>query len=435
MTNYRPWKILNVRLEEPLPGLDFISGIDGLYVVFWYHQVALGHARVPAEQLPLPAPALANIAIKAVAPAVGDHLFKYGFKALLPEVPKQAMPDPPPDLADLVALSQPLQSVRKRLAHEPEGSGEALTVSVAVCTRERPDSLRRCLASLMELGEKPFEILVVDNAPATDATRVVVAEFIGVRYLQESRIGLDNARNAALANGSGDIIAFTDDDVVVHPDWIRGIRRGFTDPKVLAITGLVLPAELETESQMIFEIFWSFNRGYRARVYGEEFMAATARIGAPVTEIGAGANMAFRREVRELVGEFDVRLDVGAAGCNGDSEYWYRILAEGWRCRYEPTAIVHHHHRREMESLNRQLFFYMRGYAASLLVQHERYGHVGNLRRLRRTIMGLSRRIGLRLRGRTRPRQQTLTLEILGCLDGVKYFLMNRQPRNSDPHE
>jgi GT2 family glycosyltransferase len=431
MSSFRPWKIVHVQLESPLPDIESLSEIGGLYIVFWMQGIALGHAKVPAEQLPLSAAALALVASKAVAPAVGDCLFDCGFKARLPGVPKHALCDSPPDLAGLITLANPLSALREQLVRREEPAATPLTISVAVCTRERPEPLRRCLTSLLELRDPPVEIIVVDNAPQTELTRQLTASLPGVRYVEEPRAGLDNARNAALCNCTGDIIAFADDDVVVEPTWTRRILRGFSDPRVMAVTGLVLPAELESESQMIFETFWSFNRGYRPIVYGPEFMKETAEIGPPATEIGAGANMAFRREVRQLVGLFDERLDVGAAGCNGDSEYWYRILAGGWKCRYEPTAIAHHYHRREMDALRRQIYFYMRGYSAALLVQNERHHHFGNIRRLVRTFPRFWHHFRCLLRGDVNGRRRMLDREILGCLDGVKYYWTNRHlPRH-----
>src|SRR5690606_24220581 len=149
-----------------------------------------------------------------------------------------------------------------------------------------------------------------------------------------------------------------DDDVEVHPQWTRRLRRGFADPGVKAVTGLVLPAELETPSQVQFEKYWSFHRGYIPRLYDAAFFERHRRWGVPAWEVGAGANMAFRRQVFEKVGLFDERLDAGAAGCSGDSEMWYRVLAEGHMCRYEPTAVVYHYHRREDEALKKQLRAY-----------------------------------------------------------------------------
>ena len=70
---------------------------------------------------------------------------------------------------------------------------------------------------------------------------------------------------------------------------------------------------------------------------------------------------------------------MGAAGCSGDAEYWHRLLSAGWTCRYDPSAVSFHYHRRDDAGLPRQLRAYMRGHAAGLLVQFERTGHLGNL--------------------------------------------------------
>ncbi len=110
------------------------------------------------------------------------------------------------------------------------------------------------------------------------------------------------------------------------------------------------------------------------------FARAAAR--RPDWHIGAGANMAIRREAFARVGPFDERLGAGAAGCSGDSELWYRLLAEGWRCAYEPAAAVSHFHRDDLSGLRAQWHAYMRGHVAALLVQFARYRDWGNLRRI-----------------------------------------------------
>ena len=139
--------------------------------------------------------------------------------------------------------------------------------------------------------------------------------------------------------------------------------------------------------------------------------------------------MAFRKTVFTAVGLFDERLDVGAAGCSGDSEYWYRVLAAGWRCRYEPSAVVFHHHRRTFDALAQQILAYMRGHVAALLVQFEHSGHWGNLRR---ALIMLPATYALRWAGRlVRRRRDTdglLAQEIRGWLAGVIFYLRAKRP-------
>ena len=137
--------------------------------------------------------------------------------------------------------------------------------------------------------------------------------------------------------------------------------------------------------------------------------------------------MAFRRQAFELVGYFDERLGAGASGCSEDSEVWYRILAAGWICRYEPTAVIYHHHRSDLDGMKQQAYQYMRGHVAALLVQLANYKHWGNLRRL---FIALPRYYAIRLlreikRGFETKRSSTF-LEIVGCLAGVKFYIDNK---------
>jgi GT2 family glycosyltransferase len=233
-----------------------------------------------------------------------------------------------------------------------------LGVTVAVCTRDRPDDLAACLDALAKLEYDDLEILVVDNAPSSEASRLLVEQWDGrVRYLREPRPGLDWARNRAIAEARGDVIAFTDDDVTVDPGWIRALVAAFGgDETVAAVTGLVLPTELETEAQVIFERYRGFGRGFvprRIAAVGGEPVAL--RYGA-AGDYGTGANMAFRRSIFGRVGGFDPALGAGTPTRGGDDlEMFFRVLKEGYTLIYEPRAVVRHRHRRSMAALRGQI--------------------------------------------------------------------------------
>ena len=423
MSTYKPWHILHMDLSQDNLELSIMPGFQGIYVVFWWNDIPLGEIKILNIDLPLNASQVSQLAIKSITPAVGNYLIGDGFKAPLQAIPENTPHSSPPDLTALLEIDYPLKMLDQKFSLE--GSPDILT-SLVICTRNRPESLKRCLNSLTELTRQPMEILVVDNAPTSNEAYHVVSSMTGVRYILEPRPGLDIARNTGVFYSSGDIIAFIDDDVTVHTHWLESLHRAFLPPDVMAVTGLVLAAELKTEEQYIFETHWSFNRGYRRKTFDTSYFNATRCQGTPVWEIGAGANMAFRREVFALIGAFDERLDVGAAGCSGDSEFWYRILAEGFTCRYEPASTVHHYHRSDMDSFKRQIFYYMRGHVSALLIQFERYKHFGNIRRLLlstpRYYMRLIRRLIVMRSGK---RLRIVVLEVTGCLSGVKFYLFN----------
>lgn len=328
-----------------------------------------------------------------------------------------------------------LQHAKSIVASETAlGEPPAVEATVVICTRDRPEALARCLASLPQQTLPPVQIIVVDNASADERTREA-AVAAGVEYVREDRPGLAFARNAGARAARGEIIAYTDDDVQLHPRWLERLVRAFDASEVMAVTGLVLPAELETEAQRHFETYWSFGRGYRRIDFGPRFFAADRTHGCPVWEVGAGASMAFRRQVFATVGLFDERLGAGASGCSEDSEYWHRVLTHGGICRYDPGAVVYHYHRRDFAGLSNQIFHYMRGHAAALLVQFERSGNVGNLRRalISMPVWYARRALRCALKGASEPDRFLLAREIAGYFSGIAFYL--RQPRPGSRRE
>jgi glycosyltransferase involved in cell wall biosynthesis len=244
---------------------------------------------------------------------------------------------------------------------------------VVVCTRDRPDALARCLDSLRAVDDASSDVVVVDNAPSSEATARLVAElaahWTGVRYVREDRPGLDWARNRGLAEARGSVVAYTDDDVRVDSDWLRAMRRAFDDPQVSLVTGLVLPAELATDAQVIFEDWYGgMGKGMRPATWRGPDLSPIQRIG--THHLGLGANMAVRRVWLEQLGGFDTALDVGTPSHgSGDLDLFHRTLLAGGTARYEPTALVWHYHRREMAALRRQLTDNGRAFGVYLLTR------------------------------------------------------------------
>ena len=408
-----PVRIVDVDLAAGDPAA---LGADGcpVHLVVWHDGLALGAVDLPADQLPMTSGAVHRTAVDAALPAVWGHLFapqlEFGTRSA------------PVSVRDVEDLEDPWCELHHRL-HVDDDDARASQVTVVVCTRDRPDALERCLTSTERLRPRPGAVVVVDNASVTDATRRTVERHRGVRYVREDRPGLDLARNAGVAAATTDIVAFTDDDVVVHPGWVGQVVRAF-DERTAAVTGQVLPVELATAAQTLFEQDWGLGKGFVPRRFRPGMRARFRSKGLPAWQVGAGANMAFRRSVFDEVGSFDPRLDVGAAGCSGDSEMWYRILVAGHDIQYAPTAVVHHHHRADRSALKRQIFAYMRGHTAALLVQYERSGDPGNLVRLAVVLpRNWARTVVARLNGSLHPERMLLRHEVAGALAGVGYYL------------
>lgn len=394
---------------------DRVGSGHGLRLILWQRDLPLGDVALTAAGWPVTRARFRQLVAQAIAPAVGQRLYIGGFDTALPERRPSRLPSPAPAASALSRLVSPLEELRQPALSSP--SAGVRRVSVVICTRNRPEQLTRALAAVHALEPAPDEVLVVDNAPTSSATKDVVDRYPGIGYTQEPRPGLSVARNRGLRETSGDVVAFTDDDAEVRPNWLCGLLAAFEEPDVMAVTGLVLPAALDTEGQLLFENhLGGFGQGYRSQHFDWAFYRGSRRYGVPVWRIGAGANMAVRRQAFALVGDFDERLGAGAAGCSEDSELWYRLLAQGWRCRYEPAAVVTHHHRAERRDVRRQAHAYLRGHVIALFAQHARGQDAGNLFR---AFLGLPRFYLGRLAQAAFVADATVTAEIRGYLSGL----------------
>lgn len=385
------------------------------YCVYWYRSVPLGESYLLLSE-PIAPEGFWRKCVEAIAPSLemyackGNNPFSFSELASDPSIIR-------------AACAQVLEDFH------PQVLPQQCDVSVVICTRNRAGYLKNCLESLRHQVCQPAEVIVVDNGSDTGETACVASEF-QVRYIREDTPGLDVARNTGARTASGAIVAFTDDDTLPDKLWVYRIYETFRDPGIAAMTGLVIAASLDTEAEVIFEKFWPFNRGYVDKVFDRRFFRARLDEGPPVWEIGAGANMAFRKQIFDEVGYFDERLDVGAAGCSGDSEFWYRLLACGFSIHYNPRAVVRHCHRSSIPGLRRQLYSYMRGFTVAILIQHQRFGHRGNLQRLFRILPLYYFRLLKKGFPRYDFQYRTVFSELTGVFSGLFYYLRHR---NTDP--
>lgn len=217
-----------------------------------------------------------------------------------------------------------------------------MDASIVVCTYNRAESLRDTLRALQALNAAPdrtWEVIVVDNN-SKDHTKSMVQEVQQtwplLQYQFEGAQGLSHARNHGVACARGDVILFTDDDVLPESEWLETTLKGLEAHSADACGGFIAPIWETPPPTWLTERFYGF---LAVRTDRTDDYQITADTPAPF-----GANMAFRRHVFDRVGLFDTtRGRKGAVLASGeDGEMFERILAAGMTVSFLGRSRVHH---------------------------------------------------------------------------------------------
>lgn len=314
----------------------------------------VGMLRLPLPAQGLTPPELSRAIVAELEPELRARLEDCGLR-LAGELPVDGL-EPP-------RLPSFLSSRERVLRDGPE-------MTVAICTRDRPEGLATLLDSVHAQMYPRLRTVVVDNAPSDERSLRLVSELArdrDIEYVIEPRPGLSWARNRAIEATDGEVLAWADDDEIVDRWWAAELARGFVEvPEAGAVSGPVIPLELETQSQMWFEEYNGIrtSRGFARTVLSP----ATVHVQSPLYPLppfGCGGNMAWRREALMRIGGFDCALGAGTATQAGeDTAALSELLLAGGTIVYQPTAIVHHCHRRDYETLRRHMRAYGRGLSA-----------------------------------------------------------------------
>ncbi len=268
-------------------------------------------------------------------------------------------------------------------------------VSVVVCTRDRPESLKNALASILLHFPEGSELIVVDQG-RDDSVSSIIEDLAApeglVRYVRCRRLGLSGARNDGASHAANPVLVFTDDDCIVGPDWVNAWKGAFTAPGT-AVMGFGEVATAQHDPAQGFIPGFELVPG----LYGPELFKKG--IGA----VGMGANMAVRRDAWEALGGFDESLGSGRKlAAAEDTDFAFRAVRAGYLVMHTGATPVVHHGFRPKGEASRLVAGYMGGIAAMYL-KHARCGDGFAVELFLREGAGLFRNVLLRLASRQRP--------------------------------
>lgn len=237
-------------------------------------------------------------------------------------------------------------------------TGEYFSISIIVPVLNTAKTIRDLMESLMNLDydEDKLEIIVVDG-DSKDGTREIVQEYPFMLVQQDGK-GLNAARNTGIRYSTGEIIAYTDGDCVVPPNWAKAIAINFKDPGVGFVGGTMEGYDKNKSlSNYMDETFFQVTPGFRFRMEGTDLR---------LLQFPAGANMAFRRSALARVDFFDENITYGFDDLEPVEEMGFK----GFRIVLDPEVNVLHQNRTTLGALMKQHFNYGRG--GTLLLIHKR---------------------------------------------------------------
>ena len=220
--------------------------------------------------------------------------------------------------------------------------GIDVDISVILCTYNRAGVVARALESLLtqDSASVRYDVTVVDNN-STDETPSVIHAYrrrapTALRSIFEPRQGVAYARNAGVVASRGRIIAFTDDDVRVTPNWIKSIKHAFDEhPETDVIGGKVLPEWTSERPRWLTNEHWS-------PLALQDFGDSVLNVDADQPRCLVAANLAVRRELFDRIGFFEPTLQRvrDRIGSIEDDEFLRRALAAGGRALYIPDLVA-----------------------------------------------------------------------------------------------
>jgi glucosyl-dolichyl phosphate glucuronosyltransferase len=224
-------------------------------------------------------------------------------------------------------------------------SSSKAKISAAICTYNRCVSLKETLDGLvvMDKPEVAWELLVIDNN-SSDGTAEIVQSYsdrLPIKYLFEEKQGLSHARNRALKECRGDLLIFTDDDVLVCKEWLRAYiaakiqypDAGYFGGRILPYWPQGRPRWVKDESMpLIGGLLGHYDLGSTTRLYAENGMHPF------------GANFALRRRLFERLSPFDPVFGVSGKtpGRGEEAEYFQRVRAQSATGVYVGEALCFH---------------------------------------------------------------------------------------------
>lgn len=314
---------LNMLSQEKVPSIEKL-------IYLWFNGKMLGHFFYePHKRKDASSNYLQQI-IMAIEPTI-KHLLENKSKRIIVSTNWQ----------DLIKKAEfdSFQSFLTQLFFEENGSKIKQSITIIICTNNKEiQGLRSSIDSLLWSISRKDEIIVVDYSTSINKIKEETRYYPDMVYFKEKSGKLANARNLGIQQAKNSIVAFTDESVCVSKTWVEEIRKAFTDKEIMAMTGLKIPVEIDSNTKPFFNRHWGYNLGHVTQDINKRqctgFFNNDAQL--PYCGIAVTSNMAFRKSLFCLGLQFEdsIKYDLSAA------MLFFKILSKDIKYTYHPSAYV-----------------------------------------------------------------------------------------------
>ncbi len=225
-------------------------------------------------------------------------------------------------------------------------------ISVIIATRNSERFIGECIESIMNQDYRNFELIVVDDF-SVDSTKKkikLMQKNYPVKLIElKQHSGISKARNNGIKIAQGELIAFTDDDIIATKSWLTELIKGFTDNKTVSVGGPNLVPKNASEKEKTVDEILGFISGI-----GSSYIKKSDKI--IEVKHNPSCNSIYTKEILEKINGFNENLS-----SNEDAELDYKIRKAGFKIKFNPKAIVFHHRKDSAKKLFNQAFWFALG--------------------------------------------------------------------------
>lgn len=219
---------------------------------------------------------------------------------------------------------------------------ENCLISIVIPVYNSEQTLEECLQSILALSYINFELIIVNDG-SSDSSEAIIQGYAQkdqrIKFITTENGGPASARNTAIAMALGEIVFFTDSDVVVNSDWVEKILSCFVEDEIAAVGGIVKAYSLDTVCE----------RAEQMR-YDEVVGTESAYVEALPT-----CNLAIKRSVLLEIGGFDEGYKHASTE---DYDLCYRIRAKGYKIYLDANSYILHKHPVSLYGVVRRAFYH-----------------------------------------------------------------------------